>query len=193
MASVPKIGIESNTFGARAVRGRILGAAIDASQQVIEGSGYGTDDPRSVDWAGIVNADPTLRFGQLRLNMSQAQKLQIVDEKGRPERGQIRNWGALTDVNVYDVDKNQSNYRHDFDPQYGPFPYPFNNGTAVGSNLGTWNWSGAPDDLFTLTWQPKRGYIGAAPPLPVQIDGTNPPKFDFLNLTTSSTSSSWPR
>lgn len=190
MASVPKIGIESNTFGARAVRGRILGAATaailglttvqvvsapvatlpqalaetrtitDASQQVIEGSGYGTDDPRSVDWAGIVNADPTLRFGQLRLNMSQAQKLQIVDEKAG---------------------------------QYGPFPYPFNNGTAVGSNLGTWNWSGAPDDLFTLTWQPKRGYIGAAPPLPVQIYGTNPPKFDFLNLTTSSTSSSWPR
>lgn len=137
-----------------------LPAAFAASQTITgTTSVYDDQNPASVPWASTIRSNPSTRFGSVSLSRD------AVNAAGVAKTGNYDLWGSPVPLNIWES-ANQTKYRHTFSST--DRPYPFNNSTSIATELGTWSYV-AQSNVFSVKWSPAPGYIGYAPPLPVEV------------------------
>lgn len=128
---------------------------------------YNDQSPKTVPWSTTVKQNPSTRYGSLYLS------LDAVDAEGVAKSGSYDNWGAPVPLNIWDS-ANQTDYKRIFSNL--DRPDPFSKSTDIATQLGNWSYV-AQSSTFTVTWNPAPGYIGYAPPLPIQISPLKPAGF----------------
>lgn len=134
---------------------------------------YDDQTPASVPWSTTVKGNVT-RYGNLYLS------LDAVERDGIAKTGTYDQWGSPVPLNIWDT-ANQTIYRKGFTSAVRPDP--FSNSNKITTQLGDWTYV-SQSSTFSVTWNPAPGYIGYAPPLPIQIDPLNPggqpaPQYDY--------------
>lgn len=136
---------------------------------------YNDQDPASVPWGGQVKQDPAERYGNLHVS------LDAVNTAGVAKTGTYDRWGAPVALRIWDS-ANRTNYKRLFSAV--DRPDPFRGSNSIATRLGTWSYT-SNSSQFSVTWEPAPGYIGYAPPLPIQIDpfapgGWPPAKYHYV-------------
>lgn len=146
-----------------------------AATRTVFGTSVPYDDqiPASVPWSTTVKQNVT-RYGNLYLS------LDAVAADGIAKTGTYDQWGSPVPLTIWDS-TNQTKYRNGFTSAVRPDP--FSNSNRITSELGDWTYV-SQSSSFTVTWNPAPGYIGYAPPLPIQIDPSKPggqpsPQYDY--------------
>ncbi|WP_066527787.1 Ig-like domain-containing protein [Corynebacterium bouchesdurhonense] len=150
--------------------------AANAATRTIPGTTVTYDDqnPASVPWSTTVKQNPSIRYGNLYLS------LDAVERDGIAKTGTYDQWGSPVPLTIWDT-ANQTKYRKGFTS--AGRPDPFSNSNNITTQLGEWTYV-SQSSSFTVTWNPAPGYIGYAPPLPIQIDPTRAdgqpaPQYDY--------------
>lgn len=125
---------------------------------------YDDQNPASVPWASTVKNQVSTRFGALWLS------LDAVNNAGVAKTGKYDLWGSPVPLTIWDS-ANQTIYRKNFTSSDRPIPFSTSN--RIATQLGTWTYA-SQSSSFVVTWEPAPGYIGYAPPLPIQIDPARP-------------------
>lgn len=134
---------------------------------------YDDQNPASVPWSTTVKQNVT-RYGNLYMS------LDAVEKDGIAKTGTYDQWGSPVPLTIWDP-ANQTIYRNGFTSAVRPDP--FSNSNKITTQLGDWTYV-SQSSSFTVTWKPAPGYIGYAPPLPIQIDPLKPggqpaPQYDY--------------
>lgn len=147
----------------------------DAATRTVQGTTVTYDDqrPASVPWNTTVKQNVT-RYGTLYLS------LDAVEKDGIANTGTYDQWGSPVPLTIWDP-ANQTIYRNGFTSAVRPDP--FSNSNKITTQLGEWTYI-SQSSMFQVTWNPAPGYIGYAPPLPIQIDPSKPggqpaPQYDY--------------
>ena len=147
----------------------------DAATRTVQGTTVTYDDqrPASVPWNTTVKQNVT-RYGTLYLS------LDAVEKDGIANTGTYDQWGSPVPLTIWDP-ANQTIYRNGFTSAVRPDP--FSNSNRISTQLGEWTYI-SQSSMFQVTWNPAPGYIGYAPPLPIQIDPSKPggqpaPQYDY--------------
>lgn len=147
----------------------------DAATRTVQGTTVTYDDqtPASVPWNTTVKQNVT-RYGTLYLS------LDAVAADGIARTGTYDQWGSPVPLTIWDP-ANQTIYRNGFTSAVRPDP--FSNSNKITTQLGDWSYV-SQSSTFQVTWNPAPGYIGYAPPLPIQIDPVKPggqpaPQYDY--------------
>lgn len=149
--------------------------AANAATRTVQGTTVTYDDqnPASVPWSTTVKQNVT-RYGTLYLS------LDAVEKDGIANTGTYDQWGSPVPLTIWDP-ANQTIYRNGFTSAVRPDP--FSNSNKITTQLGEWTYI-SQSSMFQVTWNPAPGYIGYAPPLPIQIDPLKPggqpaPQYDY--------------
>ena len=149
--------------------------AADAATRTVFGTNVTYDDqnPNSVPWSTAVKGNVT-RYGNLYLS------LDAVEKDGIAKTGTYDKWGSPVPLTIWDP-ANPTIYRNGFTSAVRPDP--FSNSNKITTQLGDWTYV-SQSSTFSVTWNPAPGYIGYAPPLPIQIDPLKPggqpaPQYDY--------------
>ncbi|WP_175934361.1 hypothetical protein [Corynebacterium sp. Marseille-P4321] len=147
----------------------------DAATRTVQGTTVTYDDqtPASVPWNTTVKQNVT-RYGTLYLS------LDAVAADGIARTGTYDQWGSPVPLTIWDPAK-PTIYRNGFTSAVRPDP--FSNSNKITTQLGEWSYV-SQSSTFQVTWNPAPGYIGYAPPLPIQIDPVKPggqpaPQYDY--------------
>lgn len=138
---------------------------------------YDDQDPRSIPWDTTVVQNSYTRYSALATSLDAADKLAVKSDSGQVARVAPKTWGQDYQVNL--SARTHSKYKTDYDSRTRPVPFQRN---TIVTQIGTWeNSVSSQDKQLSYTWRPAPGYIGYAPPLPVQQAGTEGnPQYDFL-------------
>nr|VDG64231.1 cell wall surface anchor family protein [Streptococcus thermophilus] len=127
-----------------------------AAPQNVAGKQYNDNAPQNVPWDAVAQSN---QYGNLLLSLN------AVEKAGVAKSDKYGNWGSPVPLDITDG-QNQTIYRSSFTDTERPVP--FNNSNTLPTPLGEWSYT-AQDSKFSVTWRPAPGYIGYAPPLPIEI------------------------
>ena len=131
--------------------------AASAEPQTVNGQHYNDQAPQNVPWGAVKNEN---QFSGMFLSLD-------AISKEKAKTGKYGNWGSSVPLTIWSK-QDKTDYKNVFSGLDRPVPFKGSNRLAT--PLGEWSYTSEFNEVFSVNWTPAPGYIGYAPPLPIQID-----------------------